>query len=398
MVTAPIPSTPSHVSINRVRIVDLPGAPVDEGVRGRTAYELVSSRALIGYARERAEALDLPSAWLVDGRAARVEVPRYVDGCVQSSRPETHSAARAIAKRLGRNLGHVLLALKQGDEVNRRARADWTTADWERWAGIRKVWLGGGIASGQLGALIVEAAEGYLIQAGAGEQLTVAVDPHPALMTILGAARYLPPLDRALCFDFGQTLVKRAYLHFAGGALTAVQTLPSLSVDWDETGALSAPDPARARPVLRFVAKTIAATCEQLAHMGRPLGRDVMVCVAAYVEGGRLLGNGIYAQMSALADDLRPVLAQSVAGRTGHPVRVALIHDGTAAAGVHAGERNSAVIILGTALGVGFPPADAGGLRPLQLDNQTTGKTSGEANASAGKPPGRTTNLSCQSP
>jgi hypothetical protein len=371
MMTAPIPSTPSHVSINRVRIVDLPGAPVDKEVRGRTAYELVSSKALIGYAAERAAALEIPAAWLAHDRTARVEVPRYVDSCLQSPSPQAHLAASEIAVRLGRNLGHVLLALKHGDEVNRQARTDWTASDWERWAGIRKVWLGGGIVRGRLGTLLAEAARRYLIQAGARGQLTVAVDPHAALMTILGASRYLPPVDHALCFDFGQTLVKRASLHFIDGALADVRTLPSLVVDWDETGMLNAPDPTRAGPVLRFVTETIARTLEQWTCIERRPARDVMVCIAAYVEGGRLLGNGIYAQMSMLANDLRPVLAQSLAGAARHPVRVALIHDGTAAAAVHAGECDSAVIIAGTALGVGFPPTNAQGLRALRLGETT---------------------------
>jgi hypothetical protein len=43
---------------------------------------------------------------------------------------------------------------------------------------------------------------------------------------------------------------------------------------------------------------------------------------------------------------------------------VALIHDGTAAARAYAGEMRAAVITLGTALGVGFPPT-SGGLRPI---------------------------------
>jgi hypothetical protein len=370
MGVAPIPFTPPHVSVNRVRIEDLPGAPVDKGVRGRTAYELVSTKALIGYARQRAAALELPAVWLMDEHQARIEVPRYVDTCLQNSKPRAYHAARAIAERMGRNLGHVLLALKRGDQVNRRARPDWTAADWGRWAGIQNVWLGGGVVSGRFGALMAEAARRYLLQAGIGDQLAVAVDSHAALLPILGAGRYLPPVDRALCFDFGQTWVKRAQLRFVHGALSDIGPLPSLPLDWDEMGVLNRPDPARAGAVFSFVTETIARTLEQWAPIGRPPAPDVMVCVAAYVEGGRLLGNGIYAQMSALADDLRPLLAQSVADQTGRPVRVALIHDGTAAAAVHAGEHNSAVIIVGTALGVGFPPSDADGLRPLQLEKR----------------------------
>jgi hypothetical protein len=44
---------------------------------------------------------------------------------------------------------------------------------------------------------------------------------------------------------------------------------------------------------------------------------------------------------------------------------VQLHHDGTAAALVHACEPRAAVIMIGTSLGVGFPPPDATGLRRL---------------------------------
>ena len=52
------------------------------------------------------------------------------------------------------------------------------------------------------------------------------------------------------------------------------------------------------------------------------------------------------------------------------PAAVHLIHDGAAA--LHAGERQSAVIRVGTALGVGFPPPSAVGL--LRIDRSFGGK------------------------
>jgi hypothetical protein len=75
--------------------------------------------------------------------------------------------------------------------------------------------------------------------------------------------------------------------------------------------------------------------------------------------------------LSTLSDDAQPLLAEAIRARIGQPVRVHLIHDGSAACAVHAGEPNTAVILVGTALGIGFPPPDAHRLRPLAptLDN-----------------------------
>ncbi len=60
--------------------------------------------------------------------------------------------------------------------------------------------------------------------------------------------------------------------------------------------------------------------------------------IAAYVEGTRLMGNGIYARMSMLADDVPQLIAEHVAATCGWHPELTLIHDGTAAAATHAGE------------------------------------------------------------
>ncbi len=103
-----IPFTPPHVSINRVRIVDLPGLAIDDAVRGRSGYELLSARAVIEYARAEALALDLPPRFAENNRQTRLELPLFVDSCLSSDRTATRFAAEAIGQRLGRNLGHIL--------------------------------------------------------------------------------------------------------------------------------------------------------------------------------------------------------------------------------------------------------------------------------------------------
>ena len=71
--------------------------------------------------------------------------------------------------------------------------------------------------------------------------------------------------------------------------------------------------------------------------------------------------------LGALADDSRPLLREAIRARGGRDMRVHLIHDGTAACAVHAGEPDAALLLVGTALGIGFPPAETGDLRPLAL-------------------------------
>jgi hypothetical protein len=370
----PIPVTPPHVSVNRVRIVDLPGIPIDDEVRGQRADHLLSNRAITRYTRERAEALKLPAAFAQDSLETRMELPRFVDECLSRPENKAQSAAWDIGRRLGRNLGHILLTLHRGDSINRAARTDWTDRDWEHWGRIERVWLGGGLVSGQLGTLIMEQARAFLAEVGYAGQPRVARAIHPHVMTLLGAGRYLPSTTRqALCLDFGHTLVKRACLGFENGVLTRLRSYTSLATDLEWLDTSFVPNPTTGRQVLEFVTDTIAKTLDECLADEFVPGADVMLSVAAYVREGQLLGNGLYANLSTLVDDVRPLLAEAVrpllaeavGARTGRTVKVHLIHDGTAACAVYAGTSDAAVMLIGTALGIGFPPTDTQGLWSL---------------------------------
>lgn len=366
MMTASIPTLSPHNSINRVQIVDLPGLPIDPEVRGQCASHLLSNRAVVRYARERAEALKLPVDLAQDDLQARLELPRFVDDCLRSRDQTARAAAQAIGRRLGRNLGHILLTLHRGDRVNRAARPDWKAQDWKRWAKIQRVWLGGGLMSGRLGELIVEQARAFLVEVGYEGLPQAALTFHPGDVTLLGAGRYLPPtLRHALCLDFGHTLVKRAGLVFEHGVLVRLHCYTPLPTDQTGLGAPRGSSSIAGRWVLDFVANAVAQTWSDSLADGLAPDPDIMLSVAAYVQGGQLLGKGLYANLNELADDARPLLAEAVRGRTGGAVRVHMIHDGTAASAVYAGTPNAAVILLGTAVGIGFPPVEGRGLRSL---------------------------------
>lgn len=384
MLMPTIPFTPPHVSVNRVRIVDLPGLPLDAEVRAQAAYHLLSKEAVVHYALEQASALGLPEALLLDTPEARRDIPLYVDTALHASDAVARAAAAHIAVRLGRNLAYILLALHRGDACNRAVRPDWTAVEWDFWAGIRAVWLGGGVLSGMLGERVIAQAQALLSELGYADVLQVALSPYRREMSLLGAGRYAPAEAAAvLCFDFGQTMVKRARLRLHAGAIAALEPLPALATNWIFHNDPTAAQRYSGEEVLAFVADLFARTLEET---GVTEG-DLMVSIAAYVDGGRLLGNGIYARMSELMPDVRPLLAEAVRVRCGRAVRVHLIHDGTAAAALHAGEAHAAVLVAGTALGVGFCPPDATDLRPLRLElgynkdragAQTTTQLSGE--------------------
>ncbi len=127
---------PAHLtpaaSLNRVRIVDLPGVALDDAIRGKTAYELLVARTLADDVRRHADVLGLdepratPDTTLLPAFARRFA----------ADAPRVQDAAEGIARRFGRSLGWLILTLKRGDAINRRARPDWDDTYWDHWAGI----------------------------------------------------------------------------------------------------------------------------------------------------------------------------------------------------------------------------------------------------------------------
>lgn len=369
--------TPPSASLNRVQIVDLPGLPLDETVRGQRGDELISNRALMALAAPHAAALGLDLADLLpvlphltrSKAQVRRDAARVVGCALTADEPAARVAAREIVTRLGRNLGWLLIALHRGDAINRAVRPDWQAADWERWAAIRTVSLGGGLSADALGETIAASARGLLDELGCN--IAVRLSPYRDLVALVGAARTLPrPPDEpdqrtVLGFDFGQTLAKRAVLHYAAGALMDVAALPPLLAEWADIYPAEEDDAALGRSVLAYVTGVIAQTAAE-----QPQAEPVaLVSVAAYLQGGRLAGNGPFASIHAAAGD-RPaaqILGEAASRRAGHVFTVEPIHDGTAASLAHAGAPSSAVIMLGTALGVGFPPVSEEGLRVAHL-------------------------------
>jgi hypothetical protein len=364
-----IPHTQQNASINRVRIVDLPGITVDEVVIGEQAYNLLSAPAIVSYTLAHADALDLPFRYRT-GNVNRIELrrdlPRFLDSCLTSPQQVVRETAYAISRQLGRNLGFLLLTLHRGDKVNRDARSDWSPREWDQWHTIRQVYIGGGIVSGRLGDHVIENARQIISFNGYGEVIRVKKGTHPRMMAAIGATRYFPQeTKQALCLDLGQTSVKSIVTHFESDIVTHVTQLPTHDVKWNWRNDPNAKNDIDPHDVVQFVTNELMDNWMTVVNKKIRLDRDIMICIAAYVQRGRLFGNGIYAQMNILAEDVRIYLSRKLREQAGIDSNIHIIHDGTAAAAVHAGEKNSAVLVLGTAIGVGFVPESANQLRGL---------------------------------
>jgi len=110
----------------------------------------------------------------------------------------------------------------------------------------------------------------------------------------------------------------------------------------------------------------IMADTIRAARPSLDLAPTILCSVGAYVEGGEpvRLDRGPYTWLHRLAPDIRAWFAARIGEATGRAVEIEFLHDCDVAACALAGRPNAAVLMMGSALGVGFvPPAER--YRPL---------------------------------
>ena len=353
--------TPAN-SLNRVRVMDLPNLRLDAGVRGRSGYQLVSAWVLSRLIRQYTGLLHLDPA--LNDHELRQAFDHCLTGKGARFRPGVMTAAETIAQRLGRNLGYLLLTLRQGDQVNRAARPEWDESYWEHWAKVDMVWLAGGLVGGRLGARMKRYALSVFGEADILD-FTLEISPYSAYLPLIGAALSGPPdVEAVLVFDFGSTMMKRgcALYNDRHRQLQELYCLPPVPTQW-EAFMQAFPDPDDAAAAFfKHIVATIIDTWRYLrAHNDLPLARVVRISLAAYIDKGQPMQaqDGAYAQLCRLTDNLQAELVYQLTPHLG-VVDLQLIHDGTAAASVYVGDEDTAVITIGTALGVGFPPEKEG--------------------------------------
>ncbi len=340
-------------SINRLQIVDLPGVWLEEWIKGKNAYDLISSQALNREILQAAELLH------IDPSTETSQLPVLFDRCLTVEDATIRGTADDITQRYGHALGYVLLTLKRGDPVNRAVRTDWDESYWDYWGHIQQVWLGGGLMRGQLGSRAVEIAQKVIAGAGV-EDFKVNRSPYTNVsLPLLGVARYAPPAARCIVVvDCGSTFIKSGSAVYEKGALTHItdqQAVPS-NCNWVYE------HPDRSDEFVEYVVTTIANAWRRSV----PCEPFLAVSLSCYVQDGQVAERGYYSVLRKFTDHAESYLAGRVSDILGLPVQLKLFHDGTAAAAVFAGSDQTAVLTLGTAVGVGFPPPiDV--LRPLKL-------------------------------
>jgi len=237
--------------------------------------------------------------------------------------------ATEVVNEVGDRLASLIATLR--DPVSAEAAVGARRTYLDVWRCLDLVMLGGGLMKGVVGGRVAARA-GAVLAAGGDDPPVLRVAPHPEWLALLGAARSASGDNaRVVVLDGGQTSIKRGIAQFQANQLAGLRVLEPLSVDSISESDLPA---------------AVGLALTGLTDRQTEAPAEVIFSVASYVHGGRPVRNN-----ASMYEQLEPDLLESSLGL---PVR--LIHDGSAAWRGIAGDARSAVIMLGTWLGVGIGP------------------------------------------
>lgn len=349
-------------SLNRVRIQKLPGDQFEDQFRGQSGYTLLSSAAL------KVMIADQRSRLGIDGDSKNLL--RDFNDCFDSPSNEVRQTARQIADAYGRRLALLILTLKQALPENRRARVSWNEAHWECWKQISTIHIGGGLVAGSMGPLAIESAK-KTVRLWRDAEIEIQLSPLAAKLPLAGLARTAPPEAKAmLVLDFGNTSIKRAVADFQSTDTCFLRSLADLPAPID----LFLPEKPTEKYVQQLASQvicTVAKSRQEAVHHAGSLGPVIGMSLACYLMNGQPPPSemGQYGCLQLLSSNLQTYLSERISAALNDRVQVNLVHDGTAAGLAFAGAEKSIALMLGTAIGVGFPPQTNERLRIFSINN-----------------------------
>ncbi len=343
----------SACSVNRIRLAKLPVYGVDDEIEGLTVKEFFSTGLVIEEIKKNADALNIDL-----NNVHEKKLPRLLAKRLDDENKATAAEALRITIKFGNRLGLLFLALKEGDEENRRARDDWSDEHWDYWAQISDIILVGGLASGKLGEILKQQVY-YIFSLRNIVPYNIYLYDNSSDVGVLGCATQISAADGVnIVMDFGQTSIKRCFVTKNSGEITEIKPLdsyPSKYMDWDMP---SEEEKLRqAKKLHKYLIKAIEDTYNTAKTFTKTEpNSEIVISIASYVIDGALNAERSgYAKLCSLGSNYAECLWWDLSGRLRKDVIVKLIHDGTAMALNFSDRKNTVCLSLGSYFGVGFP-------------------------------------------
>jgi hypothetical protein len=268
-------------------------------------------------------------------------------------------AIKDIPRTYGKRLGYLLASILLSPGGLTDPLDPWEEAYLHYWREqVETLVLGGGLANGLLGQMLCQTISETIEKCGI-TNLKVQVAGYPSYLPLIGAARSLPlkwggkSVAIAVVADFGGTQAKRGLVTYAAdGSLQCLEVFPSRSV-----ANLNASGKTKELAAAMVV---MLADSLRVIPEGLPLIPQILVSLAAYIQDGKPLNleRGGYYALNKLSGNISAWFSEQVSLVSGRVIQVEFLHDCDAAAVALAGREKTAVLMLGSALGVGFVPQE----------------------------------------
>ena len=121
-------------SLNRAVMQKLPLYGIEDELEGRLFKEIFSTQLIIDEIKATARNYSVDLSEYED-----YKLPQLLDRALVSNDIKYSQLATRVANKFGDRLGLILLALKLGEEENRKARPEWSDEHWSYWAELDKV-------------------------------------------------------------------------------------------------------------------------------------------------------------------------------------------------------------------------------------------------------------------
>lgn len=338
-------------SLNRAVLTKLPLNGVEDGVEGLCFSDIFSTPVIVEEIRRLSRSYRIDLSDTPDAR-----LPMILDEALVSDDVRYRQLAERVVNKFGNRLGMIFLALRRGEEENRRARPDWDDACWDYWHDVSTLILTGGLASSMLGMRFKEQIH-YIFDLAGERAYHIRLYDNGSYLGVMGLAQRLAPDGSAcLALDLGHTNFKRALVRVGHREIIGFSPLESVPSRYMQSSFDSEDEKrACAERLHRYIVHTVVSSYREVSTSVR-LSDLILISIANYTHSGRLNAErGGFAKLCALGTDhYAAVLEEILSGELRRSIRVRLVHDATATALYFAHVENAVCVTLGTAFGVGF--------------------------------------------
>lgn len=331
----------SNASINRIIINK---SPIKE-LNGKAVSEIFSLNYLLSLIKHNSSLLEIDYDNL-----SISEILNLYDSCLTNEDKNIRKIAIKITEKLGENLGYILYTLKKGI-LYYNNESNWNKEHWEYWNFIENIFIAGGLANFKFSKIMLSCTKNILTKNNI--KCNLAISMYPNILPLIGASIHINSKNKkALAFDFGQSSVKRCLAYYVNNELSNIKLIQPIQNEYKYNKNID--DISNAYKLNRFIINSIIDTFKQNYNSHMDFKNTIAISIANYVNDGKLSERGTYGILTLIDDNYEEYISKELSKILNQEMRVIFIHDGTSSASVYNEVPKTALLTLGTAIGVGF--------------------------------------------